>query len=294
MTRTPKYMVAAAAWCIVAFFVLMALAYYVPAAAYVDAAALHGFVAVGRSPIDEAAHILANLFNPLPYSVACLITITWAAKTRGLRTAAAVTVLLGGANVSSQVLKPLLAHHRELYHTEFKLYNIDAAAYPSGHSTAVMALALAVLIIVPRAYRPLFAALGALATVAVSFSILILEWHFPSDVVGGYLSATAWGLTAFAALRYANMRWPDRGTMRIAARQAISAPSTAAIARVALGLAVVGCVIAATRAHQIASFAQRHTAFVAVASAIAVSAAVLLAAVVAISSSSNRASRSSR
>jgi hypothetical protein len=139
--------------------------------------------------------------------------------------------------------------------------------------------------IVPRAYRPLAAALGALFTIAVSFSILILAWHFPSDVVGGYLVATAWGLTSLAALRYVNERWPEQGTVRTAARNAIAAPSPATIARVTLVVAAGACVAAASRADQIAGFAERHTAMLAVASAIAVAAAVLLAAVAAISSS---------
>jgi membrane-associated phospholipid phosphatase len=287
-------MVAGAAWCVVAFVVLMALAYYVPAAGWLDAAALHGFVAVGETRVGDVAPFLAHLCNPAPYAVAGAVIIVLAARTRGLRTAAGITLLMGGANLTSQVLKPLLAYHRELYYTEFHLNNIANASFPSGHATAAMALALAVLIIVPRSYRPLAATLGTGFTIAVTFSVLFLEWHFPSDVVAGYLIATAWGLATFAGLRYANARWPEQGTLRIAARQAMAAPSPAAIARVALGLAAVACLIAATRAHQIASFAERHTAFVAVASAIAVAAAVLLAAVVAISSSSARTGRSSR
>ncbi|MEA2457113.1 MAG: hypothetical protein QOC95_85, partial [Thermoleophilaceae bacterium] len=195
-----------------------------------------------------------------------------------------------GANVSSQVLKPLLAHHRELYYTQFKLNNVRDASFPSGHATAAMALALAVLFVVPRSYRPLAATLGALFTVAVSFSVLILDWHFPSDVVGGFLIATAFGLATFAALRYAGERWPEQGAMRQAAKHAIHAPSPAAIARTVLAIGVVASLVAASRAHQIASFAERHTAFVAVASAIAVAAAVLLAAVAAISSTSRSSS----
>jgi membrane-associated phospholipid phosphatase len=284
-------MLAAAAWCVLAFGILAALAYYVPAAAWLDAAALHGFVAVGHSnTAANTATVLAHLCNPLPYALAGLVTIGVAYRTRGPRTAAAVTLLLGGANVTSQMLKPLLAYHREIYYTEFKLYNIRDAAFPSGHATAAMALALAILIIVPRSYRPLTAVLGAAFTIAVSFSVLILEWHFPSDVVGGYLIATSFGLTAFAALRYANERWPEHGTMRKAAKEAINAPSPAAIARAILATAVLAALVAATKAHQIASFADRHTAFVAVASAIAVAAAVLLAAVVAISSTSHHSS----
>jgi membrane-associated phospholipid phosphatase len=285
-------MLIAAALCVLAFSVLLTLAYYVGPAQWLDAAALHGFNSLYREGIDSLAIGLAHLCNPFPYAIVASAVIVVAIKTRGLRTGAAVTLLLGGANVSSQVLKPLLAHHRELYYTEWHLNNINDAAFPSGHATAAMALSLAVLIIVPRSYRPLAATLGALFTVSVSFSILILQWHFPSDVVGGYLIATGWGLTAFAALLYANEKWPERGTMRSKARTAMPAPSPASIARVTILVAAVVAIAAASRAHQVASFADRHTAVVAVGSAIAVAAAVLLAAVAAISSS--RSSRDPR
>jgi membrane-associated phospholipid phosphatase len=284
-------MLAAAAWCVLAFAVLLGLAYYVPPAAWLDGAALHGFVAVGENvQLADLATVLAHMCDPLPYALASAIVIAAAYRTRGARTAAAITLLIGGANLTSQLLKPLLAHHRELYYTEFKLYNIRDAAFPSGHATAAMALALAVLIVVPRSFRPITATIGAAFTIAVSFSVLILEWHFPSDVVGGYLIATGYGLATFAALRYAAERWPESGTMRHAAKQAINAPTPAAIARVLLAVAVIAALVAASKAHQIASFADRHTAFVAVASAIAVAAAVLLAAVAAISSTGRHSS----
>jgi membrane-associated phospholipid phosphatase len=284
-------MLAAAAWCVLAFAVLLGLAYYVPPAAWLDGAALHGFVAVGENvQLADLATVLAHMCDPLPYALASAIVIAAAYRTRGARTAAAITLLIGGANLTSQLLKPLLAHHRELYYTQFNLYNIRDAAFPSGHATAAMALALAVLIVVPRSFRPITATIGAAFTIAVSFSVLILEWHFPSDVVGGYLIATGYGLATFAALRYAAERWPESGTMRHAAKQAINAPTPAAIARVLLAVAVIAALVAASKAHQIASFADRHTAFVAVASAIAVAAAVLLAAVAAISSTGRHSS----
>jgi membrane-associated phospholipid phosphatase len=278
-------MLSVAAWCVIAFAVLLALAYYVGPTRWLDAAALHGFESAQHPRIESVATFLAHLCNPLPYGLVAAAVIAIAAKTRGLRLAAAVGFLLAGANASSQILKPLLAHHRELQGTEFHLININDAAFPSGHATAAMSLSIAVLMIVPRAYRPLVATLGALFTIGVSFSLLILGWHFPSDIVGGYLMATAWGLTTLAAYRYADNRWPQRGTMRVAARNAIAAPSPAAIARTAIAIGAVACIAAASRADQIAGYAERHTAMVAVASAIAVAAAVLLAAVASISSS---------
>jgi membrane-associated phospholipid phosphatase len=278
-------MLAGAAWCVIAFSALLALAYYVAPARWLDAAALHGFQSASHPRVESVATVLAHLCNPIPYAPAAAVVIAIAAKTRGLRIAAAVAFLMLGANASSQILKPLLAHHRELYYTEFHLNNIRDAAFPSGHATAAMCLSLAVLMIVPRAYRPITAVLGTVFTIGVSFSILILGWHYPSDVVGGYLIATAWGLTTLAVYRYANARWPQRGTMRVAARNALPAPSPAAIARAVIVLAAGASVVAASRADQIAGYAERHTAMVAVASAIAVAAAVLLAAVAAISSS---------
>ena len=283
-------MVACAGWCLAACAVLMALAYWVPPARWLDAAALDGFRAVARPGVNEVAERLAHACNPSPYAFVALAVIVIALAVRGMRTAAAVGLLLVGANVSSQVLKPLLAHHRELYYTEWHINNVNDASFPSGHATAAMALALAVLLIVPRSYRPLAATLGALFTLAVSFSILVLSWHFPSDIVGGYLMATAWGLVALAGLRYANDRWPERGTLRHAALEAMHAPSTATIGRVALVAAGAVCLVAASRADQIAGFADRHTAMLAVASAIAVAAAVLLAAVALISSGGRRGS----
>jgi membrane-associated phospholipid phosphatase len=278
-------MLAGAALCVLAFSALLALAYYVGPAGWLDDAALHGFVSIYRPGIDSLASGLAHLCNPFPYAIVALGVIAIATLKRGLRTGAATGFLLAGANVSSQVLKPLLGHHRELYYTEFHLNNINNASFPSGHATAAMALSLAVLMAVPRAYRPVAAALGALFTIGVSFSILILNWHFPSDVVGGYLVATAWGLTALAGLRYVNERWPQQGTVRTKAKEAIKPPSPAAIAMTGLFLAALAIGVAASRAHQLAGFADRHTAMLAVASAIAVAAAVLLAAVAAISSS---------
>src|SRR5439155_15420536 len=137
-------------------------------------------------------------------------------------------------------------------------------AYPSGHATAAMSLSLALLIIVPRAYRPLAATVGAIFTIAVSFSVLILHWHFPSDIVGGYLIATAWGLATFAALTTVNERWPESGTVREKALQALPAPSVATIGKAAVAAAVIAALVAASRAHQIADFAGRHTAATAV------------------------------
>src|SRR5436305_2047970 len=129
-------MLAAAGWCLAAFAVLMVLAYYVPAAAYLDAAALHGFVSIHRTLLNDTATVIAHFCDPLPYALAGAAIIAIAYRRRSARTAAGIAFLLVGANATSQLLKPLLAYHRELYHTQFSLFNIRDASFPSGHATA--------------------------------------------------------------------------------------------------------------------------------------------------------------
>ena len=273
-----------AAVCALAFAAIAGMAYYVGPAQWIDDAALHGFVSLYRPGISGPATALAHLCNPFPYALAALALIAIGYRSKGPRTAAAATLLLAGANVSSQVLKPLLAHHRELYYSQWHLNNINDAALPSGHATAAMAISIAALMVVSREFRPLAAIAGAAFTIAVTFSVLILQWHFPSDVVCGYLIASTWGLVAFAALTYVNERWPETGTMRTKARRAIHPPSPAVIVFTVLVLGAIGLGVALSRAEQLAHFADRHTAAAAVASAIAVAATVLLAAVAALSS----------
>jgi membrane-associated phospholipid phosphatase len=267
-------MLAGAAGCMAAFAVLLALAYGFGPAEWLDGNALAGFVAAKDSPVARFAEVFAWLCNPAPYALLVLPVLAYALVKRGPRRTAAAVLLIGGANISSQVLKPLLAHQRDLSAWP-NLTQPSSAAFPSGHTTAAMALAFAAVLVAPRAYRPIAATVGGAFALAVSVSILVLNWHYPSDVVGGQLLACTWCLIALAGLRWSDQRWPERGSMRAAARKAIVVPSPAVLA----ALTIVPLVIIATRADKLVRFANDHTSAVAVAAAIAVSAAALLAAV---------------
>ena len=60
----------------------------------------------------------------------------------------------------------------------------------------------------PADLRPLVSGIGAAFAAAVGCSLLILAWHMPSDVFGGYLVAALWMALAVAGLRAAERRWP--------------------------------------------------------------------------------------
>jgi len=58
--------------------------------------------------------------------------------------------------------------------------------------------------------RQLVALLGAALAIAVSFAILIVHWHFPSDVLGGFLVAGAWTSLMLAAISWSERVHPPR------------------------------------------------------------------------------------
>ena len=124
--------------------------------------------------------------------------------------------LLAATSVSSQVLKALLAYPR--YDGVVDGAHVDAGRLPerSRHRRHVLALAF-VLVVPPRA-RPFAAVLGMAFAISIGFCVITLGWHFPSDVVGGFLLATGWTLVIAAGLRAASERWPEQaGRTRVTA-----------------------------------------------------------------------------
>ena len=116
---------------------------------------------------------------------------------RAAQALAAATVLLG-ANVTTKVLKPVLGALDPLGGEAVRAL---PASFPSGHATVAMSIGLALVLVVPPAARLLAAALGAGYAAAIGVALLALSFHYPSDVVGGYLVATAWAAAAAGALR---------------------------------------------------------------------------------------------
>ncbi len=70
-------------------------------------------------------------------------------------------------------------------------------------------------------WRPAVAAAGTVFVVAVGCSVMVLAWHFPSDVLGGILVAGGWGFAVLAARRIAEGGDSPRQT-QVSSRPAIS------------------------------------------------------------------------
>jgi membrane-associated phospholipid phosphatase len=279
---TPPRLLALAALALAAAGLIGVAAYWVPAARWIDGNSLGGFASLGGSPaIDSVANAFAHSANTAPFALATLILLVTALRVRGPRRAASVAVLLTGANVTCALVKPNLFPARDTG-SWTHVPHIPVPSFPSGHATASMSLALAAVLVAPPAYRALVSATGVLYTVGVGLALPILIWHYPSDVAGGYLLAGAWSLIAVAAERAAAQRWPEPGTIRSRARQAIAPPSRAAIGALVAGAAVVAAIVAVPHVDGIAAYADAHTTVVLVSASLAVCAAAVLGAMVAI------------
>jgi membrane-associated phospholipid phosphatase len=109
-------------------------------------------------------------------------------------------VVVAGANLTTQVLKSVLEHARtKAFEHGWELPWPDS--FPSGHTTAAASIAVALLLVVPAGYRLLAAGIGAALTGVVGLSVVILGWHYPSDVLGALLVVGTWGFCALAYLR---------------------------------------------------------------------------------------------
>jgi membrane-associated phospholipid phosphatase len=192
--------------CVAALTLVWAVAELVPAVQLKDAIALHDFTLLSRPRIDGPAHFLLHLLDVPQFVLWTVALMALALSRERPRVALAVLAVMALAPLTSETLKPLLAHP----HLQAGAVHIGAASWPSGHSTAALTLVVCAVLVAPTRLRPLVAGIGAVFAAAVGCALLVLAWHMPSDVLGGYLVALLWGALAVAALRAADRRWPPR------------------------------------------------------------------------------------
>jgi hypothetical protein len=103
------------------------------------------------------------------------------------RLAVGAGVVLLGANVTTQVAKAAFDRPDLVYG-----WWTEPSAYPSGHTTVAMSLAMALVMVVPPPIRWTAALGGCAYAAAVGIATISLDWHRPSEVVGAYLVVVAW------------------------------------------------------------------------------------------------------
>lgn len=177
----------------------------------IDNAAFEG-AEIGQSTLWRAAEPVLDIVS-VPFIVvvlgaAALIAIL---RQRWLL-ALQVAVLVGGANLTTQVLKRLVLDRPDLAETSGTVTN----SLPSGHTTVAASVAAALLLVVPRRIRPAVAVLAGGYAAVTGVATMIGQWHRPSDVVAAMAVVLAWaGLTMIVTALSSSerVRAPDSATV---------------------------------------------------------------------------------
>jgi membrane-associated phospholipid phosphatase len=216
--------------------------------------------------ISGIAGHLVRPFDPNPYVYLVLLPLVVALLRGRPRVVLAVAAIVLGANTTTEVLKHLIGEPRAASLFAGGDPALDMHSWPSGHSTAVMSLVLASVLAAPARLRPAVAALGASLAIAVGYSVVETGMHYATDVVGGFLVAAAWTLSAVAVLAAAE-RWRPvvRGAgSRVSVRAAVGAPGAVLAAALLLS-----AILLAVHPHDVVAYARAHEAFVVGAAGIA-------------------------
>jgi membrane-associated phospholipid phosphatase len=260
MSRRAVFPLVGSAVGVVLVVVTWFAAFHVGIVERADQSIYQGFGGLGQhARLSSVATFVATLCNPNPYVFLVAVPVVIALARRRWWVAVAILGIVLGANVTTQLLKPLLAAPR----ASWLLGSFKApspASWPSGHATAAMSLALCMVLAVPSRLRPAAAALGAAFAVAVSYSFLALQWHYATDVLGGFLVAATWTLLGVAAVFAADARRSTRAaesTVRLSVGEALGPPALTLVGALLLVLLVV-----LARPHQVVEYARLHEAFV--------------------------------
>lgn len=162
-------------------------------------------------------------------SVGALLVVALAsallALARGrVRLAVGALVVLGAANVSTQLIKAVL--DRPVF-TE-----VAPNSLPSGHTTAVAAAVSTLLIVAPRLLRPLVVGVGSGAVAFTALSTVAADWHRPSDILAALAVVLFWHGLVVAAVSGGDRRGP----IALTTLAALGGTAVGAIAVVVLGV----------------------------------------------------------
>ncbi|MET7806654.1 phosphatase PAP2 family protein [Micromonospora chersina] len=181
-----------------AFVVVWRFAVHTELGQWLDTVALTGN-RIGQDRIDGPVNRILNAM-----SVVSLLAVTaiigFIALIRGRKAlAVTATLLIAGANVSTQLLK------RYLDRPDLGIDPERAAAgnsLPSGHTAVAASVAIALILVLPPKLRVAGAFLGAGYAAAAGVATLSAGWHRPSDAVAAFLVVGAWAAVAGLVLLF--------------------------------------------------------------------------------------------
>lgn len=115
-------------------------------------------------------------------------------------------IVVAAANLTSQLLK-----HEVLTRPDNGATGEWHNSFPSGHTTVIVSAVFALFLVSAPRLRPVIAAVGSLAIVAVGSLLVGSQWHRPSDVVAGVLVVAIYVFLGGAVLARVRPSTPRRG-----------------------------------------------------------------------------------
>jgi membrane-associated phospholipid phosphatase len=187
--------------CVAGFALVLVLAYWVGPAERLDRSVLGAVSTRTDTFVNEVAYVGFQVVNFRPaWVLVGAITVLIALAQWRLWDAVLAAVLVAGTGALVLALKALLANPR------YQPVPIGSDAYPwedafpSGHSAGSLAMSLAFFSVVPPSWRRPTAALGIVFTLYISLGVLVLNYHYPSDVLAGWLLAAGWWFALLALI----------------------------------------------------------------------------------------------
>lgn len=159
--------------------------------------------------------------------LACVVLAVIGLCRRRIDLAAGALVLVGGATITTQVLKNDLIYRLPGAIVRF------APSMPSGHATVGVSVSLAALLVLPAGWQRWSLPVGAAVGFFFGAGTVIGHWHHPSDVLAAIAVCLGWSALALATvvLMRTRRRIP-RGQVSVMTR-------AATVWRTAVGIAFV-------------------------------------------------------
>jgi membrane-associated phospholipid phosphatase len=133
-----------------------------------------------------AWNVFCTVLGPTAFRLLALVVIIFALVRRNLRVAFFLVISVELSGLITEIAK--YAANRPRPATA--LVSAPSTSFPSGHALGVMVGVLALLtVVLPVARRPLRAwlvALGAATVITIGIGRVVLNVHYPSDVVAGW------------------------------------------------------------------------------------------------------------
>lgn len=156
-----------------------------------DLDAYYGQIASARS-IARYESLSLDLLTPLSMLLALsvLVLVAWrqGIVVVGMISAGAVM----GAWVSAELIKHFGPWHPMLAAEQYLPSGLKGLTMPSGHTTAITALSLAVVMLLPAAWRSWGGVVAGIACVSAACAVVTAGWHRPSDAIGGLCWGGVW------------------------------------------------------------------------------------------------------